>query len=839
MATKEQCLEWVKNPRIDPITGESMVENKSQFMLLLNMCKTKLTPIDVSKANGEMTQIIFPQNGSARSIVMENEDADEDDEDDEDDDDMKGIETDEIKINYDQLIEDNEEEEDAAQEGGNKGIKINYDQLIEDNEEDAAQAGEDEVQEDEVQRGGYGGIKINYDQLIEDNEEEEEVQEDEVQRGGYGGMKINYDQLIEDNEEGTQDGGVRDKLENDGDTEQMDEKKEPVEMDEPVEKTCTKTINPSYSTNKLTEEQHVQYIQLVYDEQISHGDMIKMINDDQFIKGIIMSEGIIASKKGLSAPSDDVKSKRSKLLKVIDDSQKILCKSRAFIRQIIYQKIVYFSKSPNLSMINVVLGKIGTGKKKIVQLFADLFCALGMINTNTITNVLSPDNLETMICLDNEDEVDTKFVADSAVNLAITFTGAKSDLAQDIIYLTDYDGDDLSIILHEIIGTAFKTEYVLDLISHNYKLFTDQAKDMESLARYLINDNILVTSQNEDYDQSRIDNTVRKFFIHRGKFVTLNQNGKHTDIVPTKIFEITWNLKDILMSNLLDRTMVIKLIQSDKFINDVINAKQASLKKRGTQSPPSQSLEAVRKSLDDMISTIDNITGESRENIRRMLYSQICLLSHEDETLMNCVVLGSDCSEKSQVIKAVSKICEHLCFSMQKDNVQENHVTEQDIRIATQMGTLKYIDLHVGMCGIILNSNDIQTSIPFNHLFSNYLFILPYTSNDLFEILLKSIKMSDMNITYIKRLVELLNKDPDLLFDEQACDMRRLAKYIEYDATIHGDNYGTDEIHKSFQKFFYSKGIYVDLSIETVDRGRKSINKVMLDIKKLRSQFFK
>lgn len=67
---KDQCLAWIKNPTINPLTGKSIGEGKKTFKDILLSCKKNLTPSEVNLNNKSMMAVIFPgQSISDTSLV--------------------------------------------------------------------------------------------------------------------------------------------------------------------------------------------------------------------------------------------------------------------------------------------------------------------------------------------------------------------------------------------------------------------------------------------------------------------------------------------------------------------------------------------------------------------------------------------------------------------------------------------------------------------------------------------------------------------------------------------------------------------------------------------------
>jgi len=694
-------------------------------------------------------------------------------------------------------------------------------------------------------------------------------------------------------------------------------------------------FNTTYHISKLNDKQHHLYEEAVYGNKISKQDILQYINDDQFITSILNNERLFLTKKYekyLELPNsiqfdkqqsiindrlallgnkitflrEVIDKKKTQLLKFLDSLTNLLCESRVFIHQLVYQQIIYFSHPIDqsiidISMVNLLIGKIGTGRQRLTQLFADLYFSLGILNTNIVKKVLSPLNIECMIYLEHYSTSDLREFIDKfkqlcAINIIVNdvkesqkFVNENRNikyLFENIIYLRDYSLSDLSSILFKIIKHLYphttqlelQQSYISILITENPDLFINQAKDIECLAHYIINDFILISSQEQDYGQQQINDTFKKFFLHKGKYITIRDNK----ITSTPMYDLTQNMSQILVSNLLTRQQIMTLIQNDVFLKELLQSKQKILTERllkyqllcnliaedGCNQAVNiikshidhlnteVTIEKLKCSLNEIINIIDTIKGNSRENIRRTLYSQICIFSklhsYHCHNFMNYVIIGPNCSNKMIIFDVISKICEQVGFLTRVNNhsvtldetIQYEQVLEHvqifETLTAVKENILKYIEIHVGLCGIVMNSDDIQTTVPFNHLFTNYLMLLPYNSHDLLEIMMSEIgenQLLPIQTQYIKNLIELLNKDPDQLFDEQACDMINLAKYIKYDMILFQEHYGVKEIQHSFQKLFYSKGVLINF-LDILEEPIESVSQVFQNVKRLRSSYF-
>ena len=70
--TKDQCLQWIRNPIKDPITNQSIIEDRQSFKLLLKTCRHWLTPEEIAQYNQEMLSFIFPNETSDKEDAKVN-----------------------------------------------------------------------------------------------------------------------------------------------------------------------------------------------------------------------------------------------------------------------------------------------------------------------------------------------------------------------------------------------------------------------------------------------------------------------------------------------------------------------------------------------------------------------------------------------------------------------------------------------------------------------------------------------------------------------------------------------------------------------------------------------
>lgn len=615
---------------------------------------------------------------------------------------------------------------------------------------------------------------------------------------------------------------------------------------------------------------------------------------------------------------DLIKSKRQQLFDIIEKTKTLTGESRNHIKGLIYQKIFCFAQSPYISMNYILIGKSGTGKTKVAQLLAFVFYQLGLINTQNIEmNLLTPQ-IESTIVLNGEENMYEmlNFLGQFETFNAIiiiknddTYTG--SFLCNEkikhrfptTIYLTDYTGEELSNILFNHVEQfcsqqlfdAAQILYTSQLIVNNQNVFDDQAKDMAVLAQNLICDFMLVLAQHQEYGKIQIDDTFKKFFLKKGIYLKITMNDDIVKFNLTPILEILPNMNNILISNLITHEQITTLIQNDAFIADIIKSKKYLLSRRLAKYKQlcetlvheesqqyveqlemiqdhfdqNESVENVRKSLSEIINQIDSIVGESRDNVRRMFYSQLYIFSQLFlccfDNFMNYVIIGPNGSNKAKISETASLICERLGIlnenepkinllepPFRKDILEHICMFEKNPESSATDKLMDCVEVRLGLCAIIMTCKNMKTAKSLEYLFPNYLIILPYTSNDLYDLLLinlKEQKLSESQTQYIKYLIAILNESLDPQFEDQACDMIDLAQQIRDDMSLYQmTTYGINEINYSFQKFFYEKGYFVEFFDNRNQPAQKgggcdikennSIGRVFNDIKRMQLNYY-
>jgi hypothetical protein len=287
--------------------------------------------------------------------------------------------------------------------------------------------------------------------------------------------------------------------------------------------------------------------------------------------------------------------KRKKIMNIIDDQKNgtrtLIGEAREEIRKTIYTKIATFAKAPELYINRfnnlTIMGGAGTGKTKLAGVIANLFYNLGILNTQTVITVTRSDlvgahigqtapltrkyldsTLEGVLFIDEAYQLSgcpdkqgnfmskdygaesiTEIVnyIDKNIGLSVIIAAGYEDKMTDCFFkinegmkrrfpnnirLIDYTSEDLSKILHYNIEKIFdkqlltesQIQYINRLISklNDYetpKLFKNQAGDMLNLSVTLVQD--LVLGQKKGYKAVNINDTFTKFFINKGFQVTI------------------------------------------------------------------------------------------------------------------------------------------------------------------------------------------------------------------------------------------------------------------------------------------------------------------------------
>jgi len=690
-----------------------------------------------------------------------------------------------------------------------------------------------------------------------------------------------------------------------------------------------------YQVLPLTDKHNQEINQSIEDTLWSEERLLTQIKDVQFIKSILQSEKTVLTRKleqykvmgdhpqliviqerlkilGQEPTQKVIEDKQKDLGEFIEQSRSLVGESREYIKRIMYQKIWYFSKSPDLSLNQIIVGHSGTGRTKITQLFATLFHKLGLINTNRVVvnrvDHFTNDQLEKVVCVSVQDLSNDIISFMKKFNTLCCIFVLVDDqkqllpsIRQEFTYLislTDYSSHDLVEILiqmvkQESVQLPSGLDQVLhQLMTQNSQLFVGQIKDIAALSQLMIHDYLIVTATKKPYDNETMKNTIRKFFLNRGQYIRLNEQMK---IYPNPIVEINSNLESLLMVNLMTREQIRDQIAEDSFIQSVIISKKrlllnrldkyhGLLGKKSIESMSSQlkkfdqmtSAAPVRQALNEIIELIDSIRGESRENVRRFLYSQIYLFAKLSvsslEKLFNYSILGRLCSKDEQVIQVVSKICErvgsfsgqngliHINEPIDNEPIDNERMIDQIILFEHDQHTTQptpqlqnLLDLHMGSCGIIITSSDLKSGHSLS-LFSNILVLLPYSSKELFQICVSHVgqeKLSPLQSQYIQSLIDSFNHNQGngTLFSNQVCDMVNLAHDLCNDLIIHvaiGKDYGKQEINHTFQKFFQEKNLYIQfeqpnyhVSGSGSGNGSESVLAVFKKAHQSRLNFFK
>ena len=322
----------------------------------------------------------------------------------------------------------------------------------------------------------------------------------------------------------------------------------------------------------LKEENKPKINAKMYENHTSENDILKLVNNDDFIKKLINSEKMWVSQKkrsydaikngelanytklldkkvksySSSAEDQQVIEKRQKMLGVIEKINNICGTSRFYLKKLFYQKIIDFTVSQihTFDKNCIFVGKTGTGKSYIATVYSALLCGLGVILSENVTCSLSTHNLESVILIDQQLDFQSvvDFVSKYGDLCAIVITRDNDKSFRSMmtmhervglmfphtIYFEDYPEDDLfEIIMYYIehICVIQKPVLSVDVIDRlkatisNRGLFEFQAHDMIRLAQLISYDNLLVLAQNKEYSTREFDNTLVKFFLNNGKYL--------------------------------------------------------------------------------------------------------------------------------------------------------------------------------------------------------------------------------------------------------------------------------------------------------------------------------
>ena len=289
--------------------------------------------------------------------------------------------------------------------------------------------------------------------------------------------------------------------------------------------------------------------------------------------------------------SNIIKDKREKITNILDDpingTRTLIGESREDIRRSIFSKIISFAKAPELYINRfnnyTIMGGAGTGKTKLAGVFGNFFCNLGILNTNKVIIVTRADlvgqyigetapitrkyldsTLEGVLFIDEAYQLSgcpengvfptndfgsesiTEIVnyIDKNIGLSVIIAAGYEDKIVDCflkinegmkrrfpnnIRLIDYTSEDLSNLLYYNIKQMFESqiltesqiEYINILIGQlneknvpSGKLFANQAGDMLNLSNLVIQD--LILNQTKGYQPVNINDTMTKFFINKG-----------------------------------------------------------------------------------------------------------------------------------------------------------------------------------------------------------------------------------------------------------------------------------------------------------------------------------
>lgn len=733
--SREHCIFWLKNPDIDPISHLPLMNDKNKFKQLLKACRLHIPIDDINLYDNDMKTIIYPHMGGGAPS-----------------DDNDTLEIDKQKTQLDETVPDNIQRMTQRHE------------LME-------------------QYGYYNDE--------DENEDENEV-ENEVVGGGHDVECIITQLPIDRNILNIPNQFTVDNL--------MVLLKDDNFIIQLLRVEKELLLRKQNVYGQLLQNNSTETIELNYNIII---DRIQSLNNDLFDSQVIAD-------------------KRTQIIKFLNELQNTFINTREFVKQIICQKIVYFAslEQQHRIMNYMIIGQQGTGKRLITQLFANLYQVLGIINTNQITNRITPSNLECLICVDeNTKSGEINTFMEQFHNIPVIFIITNNnETAQKIfisnenmrhhiphtMYLPNYSGNELSEILIQLINKIYQENtlndeiitYIKTLILSNNILFVRQASDIQVIAEQIAKDFIFVSAINVSYDEDKMRQTFRKYFLNQGQYATFRDNTIHI----TKINEFLPVFDNILMANLLDRSQLLEFIQQDSFIEDIMKSKNI------TQH---QTHQIIRTSLQQIISKIDMIEGKTRENVRRYLYSQVYLLSKIYVcNSMDYIIISQPCAHTTSVTDAILELLRHLDI----DPLSPSIIKQNDITNLHQM-------------------TDFAT---------NNIFLLPYSADDIYDLIMGNglgEQLTDIQKDYIKYLIYLITKQ----FDFMPCDIIGLYQCINDDILLYDiDNYDMLAINSSFQRSFYNKGLHIEFPPKGAQFHQQggSITDVFSNVKKIRRNCF-
>ncbi|MEO0236761.1 MAG: hypothetical protein ABIN35_00815 [candidate division WOR-3 bacterium] len=904
--TKEECIKWLRIPDQDPITQKSLFNDHAKFVSLLKSCRNYFQPMEIGRYNKDMVSIIYPLRYRVKnqeSLTSMNGGGDDPESE------STGVET----ITEPESIDIGGRSEEIEQES--EIVPTPEKSQGDESEEGEDQGEKSEEQDDESEEGEDQGGKNE-----EQGEKSEEIEEIEE---------------IEEGDEGEESATVM-----------------PMIRRETCFNQVIKPDDLDCVITKLTDDKIILLNSTILYQDIDINKILEQLNNDQFIKQLLASEQKLLEhklkryqecqalmpddyqtyvndiKKRIKSIKDDdqnIKQKRDDLIGFIKSLDNLIGDTHQFIKKVLCQKILHFAIS-SISSDNfnyIIIGNNGSGKNYVIQYFAKLYRILGIIQSDRIVHHWSlpftTQFLERLIVIKHKiNPYELQTFVNQYRDLFNVFVILKHDQDSTVfhhiyqeminvipqtIHLPNYSGEDLFAVLLHLIKQIYPSgqlsgdqiNHLKQIITTNVQLFDRQSIDMVILGQQLVSDWLLIEAQNQTYDEAKINQTISKYFIKRGKYITFDDYTLNL----TTITEFLPTMKELLTSNLLSREMILTYLDKDDFIKDVVESKkkllsnrlnkyqdlcdnadnqlcreyykiistlQDKLKQFGTNNLIySETRKALKQTIDD----IDMIQEESSEHIRKLLYSQIYLFSKLNvcqlNNLMNYIIVSQNYSSHDALIKVIDKMCQQIGFTINYnghpigivdkipiDQLLEHMTTlrsqiDQSFNNAEFVNTFKKtLEIHKNLCGITIIHNQISGLKELEQLFPNYIIMLPYTSNDLYQILIRSYNfdqlLSPTQKDYIRDLIDLINKKMENIFSRQASDMMELARCIYEDIIVHGcDHYDLLAIHRSFQLFFYNKGYYLDFFYTGKETSRLGygIEHVFNRIKKLRQSYFK
>lgn len=580
--TKEQCLDWVANPKINPVTKKPIQSGKSTFVALLSACKLNLSPEEIKAINPVMLSIIHPgyteikkESSTETKVILP----------------VPLISTQPKKIAI--------------------GIKHKIPTLGLD-ESKAEEIFKDILDKKKAPSSLSLGEKkffTNADEIISGIETPhiDVPKEKNTFALPTGRVAFTIGKLTEKNKI-LMAAKVEKKLMTESDLTAL------INMDDFI-------IKLLMAERKYLGYKSVQYAKIIKQTQDILNDPLTNVGDKGGAEGIKVDIVSILEKKLKTLighfvllkdritelgtnnifTTDLIQSKRKRINNILDDPNNgintLIGEAREEIRRTIYTNIVSFAKAPELYINRfnnyTLMGGAGTGKTKLAGVLGNYFYNMGLLATpkvivvtrgdlvahyvgqtapltkqyldSSLEGVLfideayqlsgCPNSNGTFSNVDTGQESITEIVnyIDKHIGLSVIIAAGYEDKMTKCflainegmkrrfpnnIRLLDYTSKDLSDILNYNVKNMFGSQilspsqitYINELIDYlntlepvigdqNEKLFSNQAGDMLNLSNSVVQD--LILNQKVGYKIPNINDTFTKFFINKGLQVTI------------------------------------------------------------------------------------------------------------------------------------------------------------------------------------------------------------------------------------------------------------------------------------------------------------------------------